>query len=76
MISPVIRRWLLPIRLVALIAAVWALPYRPDCDSLAWRDDPAIACADSQCIFPVPLRRLAPHHRNRHRKHGTGVALG
>ena len=45
------RRWLPPICLVALIAAVWALPYRPDCDSLAWGDDPAIARIDSQCIL-------------------------
>ena len=45
------RRWLPPICLVALIAAVWALPYRPDCDSLAWGDDPAIARVDSHCIL-------------------------
>ena len=45
------RRWLPPICLVALIADVWALPYRPDCDSLAWGDDPAIARIDSQCIL-------------------------
>ena len=45
------RRWLPPICLVALIAAVWAMPYRPDCDSLAWGDDPAIARIDSQCIL-------------------------
>ena len=37
--------------MVALIVAVWALPYRPDCDSLAWDNDPAIARVDSQCIF-------------------------
>ena len=52
------RRWLLPTCLVALIAAVWALPYRPDCDSLAWGDDPAIARIDSQCI-------LLSHYANR-----------
>ena len=52
------RRWLPPICLVALIAAVWALPYRPDCDSLAWGDDPAIARIDSQCI-------LLSHYVNR-----------
>ena len=52
------RRWLPPICLVALIAAVWALPYRPDCDSLAWGDDPAIALIDSQCI-------LLSHYANR-----------
>ena len=46
-----IRRWLPPICLVALIGAVWALPYRPDCDALAWGDDPAIARIDSQCIL-------------------------
>ena len=34
MIPPVIRRSLPPICLVALIAAAWALPYRPDCNSL------------------------------------------
>ena len=51
MIPPVIRRWLPAICLVVLIAAVWALPYRPDCDSLAWSDDPAIARIDSQCIL-------------------------
>ena len=45
------RRWLPAICLAALIAAVWALPYRPDCDSLAWGDDPAIARADSRCIL-------------------------
>ena len=33
------------------MAAVWVLPYRPDCDSLAWGDDPAIARVDSQCIL-------------------------
>ena len=47
----VIRRWLPPVCLVALIGAVWALPYRPDCDSLAWGDDPALARVDSQCIL-------------------------
>ena len=51
MIPAVIRRWLPPIRLVALISTVWVLPYRPDCKSLAWGDDPAIARADSQCIL-------------------------
>ena len=34
-----------------MIVAVWALPYRPDCDSLVWDNDPAIARADSQCIL-------------------------
>ena len=52
MIPPVIRRWLPAICLVVLIAAVWALPYHPDCDSLAWSDDPAIARIDSQCVLP------------------------
>ncbi len=51
MIPSVTRRWLPPVCLVALIAAVWALPYRPDCGSLAWGDDPAIARIDSQCIL-------------------------
>ena len=51
MIPSVIRPWLPPVCLVALIAAVWALPYRPDCDSLAWGDDPAIARIGSQCIL-------------------------
>ena len=51
MIPSVIRPWLPPVCLAALIAAVWALPYRPDCDSLAWGDDPAIARIDSQCIL-------------------------
>ena len=51
MIPPVIRRSLPPICLVILIAAVWALPYRPDCNSLAWGDDPAIARIDSGCIL-------------------------
>ena len=37
--------------MVALIAAVWALPYRPDCDSLARDYDPAIARVDSHCIL-------------------------
>ena len=27
------------------------MPYRPDCDSLAWDNDPAIARVDSQCIL-------------------------
>ena len=36
MIPDAIRRWLPPICLVVLIAAVWVLPYRPDCDSQAW----------------------------------------
>ena len=58
MISYGTRRWLPPICLVALIAAVCALPYRPDCDSLAWGDDPAIARIDSQCI-------LLSHYVNR-----------
>ena len=52
------RRWLPPICLAALIAAVWAMPYRPDCDSLAWGADPAIARIDSQCI-------LLSHYANR-----------
>ena len=51
MIPSVTRRWLPPLCLVALIAAVWALPYRPDCGSLAWGDDPAIARIDNQCIL-------------------------
>ena len=51
MISYGTRRWLPPICLVALIAAVCALPYRPDCDSLAWSDNPAIARIDGQCIL-------------------------
>ena len=51
MISYGTRRCLPPICLAALIAAIWALPYRPDCDSLAWGDDPAIARIDSQCIL-------------------------
>ena len=50
MIPDAIRRWLPPICLVALMAAVWVLPYRPDCDSLAHGVDPAIARVDSQCI--------------------------
>ena len=58
MISYGARRWLPPICLVALIAAFWALPYRPDCDSLAWGDDPAIARIDSECI-------LLSHYANR-----------
>ena len=45
------RRWFPPICLVASIAALWMLPYRPGCDSLAWDNDPAIARVDSQCIF-------------------------
>jgi len=51
MIPDAIRRWLPPICLVALVAAVWALPYRLDCDSLAHGVDPAIARVDSQCIL-------------------------
>jgi len=47
----VIRRWLPFICLTALIAAVWALPHRPDCDSLTWGDDPVIARVEGQCIF-------------------------
>ena len=58
MISYGARRWLPPICLVALIAAVCSLPYRPDCDSLAWGDDPAIARIDSECI-------LLSHYANR-----------
>ncbi|MDE2842148.1 MAG: hypothetical protein OXN21_02070 [Chloroflexota bacterium] len=46
-----IRRWLPPTCLAALIVVVWALPYSPDCDSLAWGDDPAIARVDSECIL-------------------------
>lgn len=51
MISAGFRRWLPPICLAAVIVAVWALPYRPDCDSLAWDNDPAIARVGSECIF-------------------------
>ena len=51
MIPAAVRRWIPPICLVALLAAVWALPYRPGCEFLAWGDDPAIARVDSQCIF-------------------------
>lgn len=51
MIPDAIRRWLPPICLVALVAAVWAMPYRPDCESLARGVDPAIARVDSQCIL-------------------------
>ena len=50
MILPAKRSWFPPFCLVALVAAVWALPYRPDCDSLAHGVDPAIARVDSQCI--------------------------
>ena len=39
-----------PLSLAALIAAVWLLPYRPDCDSLAWGNDLAIARVGSECI--------------------------
>ena len=45
------RRWLPPICLIALIVAIWALSHRPDCDSLAWGDDPAIAQVNSHCIL-------------------------
>ena len=51
MIPSLIRRWLPPMCLVALIAAVWALPFRPDCDALAWGENPAIARVGSQCIL-------------------------
>ena len=51
MIPSANRGWLLPICLVALIAAVWALPYSPDCNAVAWGDDPAIARVDSLCIL-------------------------
>ncbi len=44
------RRWLPPICLVALVAVVWVLPYRPDCDFFAWDKDPAIARVDNECI--------------------------
>ncbi len=44
-------RWLPPICLAALIAAVGALPGRTGCDSLAWGDDPAIARVDGSCIL-------------------------
>ncbi len=30
--------------------AVWLLPYRPDCDTLAWDNDPAIARVGDECI--------------------------
>ena len=68
------RRCLPPICLVALIAAVWALPYRPDCDSPAWGGDPAIARIDSQCILLSHYANSAPHRRNNHRKRGIWVA--
>ena len=63
MIPSVTRRWLPPICLVALIAAVWALAYRPDCDSLAWGDDPAIARIDNQwlCAQSSPYGTLGAH---------------
>ena len=51
MILPAARRLLPPICLAALVAAVWMLPYDPDCDSLAWGEDPAIARTGSQCIL-------------------------
>ena len=44
------RRWLPPICLVALVAVVWALPYSPNCDSLARGDDPAITRVGNECI--------------------------
>ena len=52
------RRWLPPICLIVLIVAIWALSHRPDCDSLAWGDDAAIAQVNSHCI-------LLSHYANR-----------
>ena len=51
MITSGTRRWLPPICLVALIAAAWALPYRPDCNSLGQSGDPAIARVEGECVF-------------------------
>ena len=48
--NSVTRRWFLSLCLVAIIATVWLLPYRPNCNALAWDDDPAIAPVDSECI--------------------------
>ena len=45
------RRWLPPALLLALIAAVWALPYHPNCAALAWNNDPAIARVANECIL-------------------------
>ena len=44
------RRWLPPVCLLAVIAVVWALPYRPHCAALAWDDDPAIARVGGECV--------------------------
>ena len=45
------RSILPPLCLVALVAVLWALPYRPSCDSLARSGDPAIARVDGQCVL-------------------------
>ena len=45
-----IRRCLPPLLLVAIVAAVWLLPYDPDCDSLALESDPAMARIGGQCV--------------------------
>ena len=58
--NSVTRRWFLPLCLVVIIATVWLLPYRPNCNALARDDDPAIARVGSECIllsdYAEPLR--------------------
>ena len=60
------RRWLLPFFLVALIVALWLSPHSPDCNSLAWESDPAIARVGKECI------RLSDYS-NRLRLVGAGI---
>ena len=49
--TTIARSLLPPLCLVALVAVLWALPYRPSCDALAGSSDPAIARVDSECVL-------------------------
>ena len=45
------RRWLLPLCLVGLIAAAWAVPYSHQCPGSAWDGSPAIARVGDECVY-------------------------
>ena len=46
-----IRQWLPPLCLIALVAAVWAIPPGPQCPNSPWDGGPAIARVSDDCVY-------------------------
>lgn len=51
-----LRRWLPPLCLVALVAAVWAVPYNPRCPDDPWGGGAAIALVGDECVYTTQFR--------------------